>query len=618
MSLQNTKRLFATNQVAAGLAVIAMLLTTIVVAEDEDSNGGFAWMPAQLADEQLDAERSAGGSFAREVEVTTTPRPTADVAKYTNEYVISLPNFGIRSDATEPEATSAGINRALQHAKHIGANRIVFPKGTYLISESDPVIVDHQNTIIDFNAATLRINPNGMSNYAIVEILDGAQNVRLTNGTLQGDREEHDFETSKGSHEWGHGLIVNGGKGIEIDHLLISGATGDGIATQPSGARNRTELLAKIVSSPSAKDLEHGGFSETGEQIDKADQIRTIEPIDVSRCGGEFEFGYSAGYMGFPFIKARDYQVYFYDDGNSFVGKQACVQFRKVNMPESARFVHLEFNQRELPSEPLHAGASKGGPVGRLTNFAGPVDVHFHHNRLVANRRLGMGFCGGRRWLIEENQFEGNGGTAPGYGIDFEDGWEFMQDVVVRNNRFHDNAQGDLVVCAGSELLFEGNHFEGNVTVHGRPHNYSFIGNQFTDSRVAYSTRTGIAKIHGNTYKNCRMSIVFDTKAVADGLNREAGKAVATPPITLVNETLNNVGPITGTYFRFRDSDLSNVRLIAGDQTRLIDFRDCRITDSSVEFTAGGPAVTTDIAGGSGTLRESGAGISRRKTGAGN
>ncbi len=105
----------------------------------------------------------------------------------------------------------------------------------------------------------------------------------------------------------------------------------------------------------------------------------------------------------------------------------------------------------------------KGDWIARITNLRPPTHVHFHHNVLAQNRRLGMAFCGGQKWLIENNRFEENGGTAPAYGVDFEDGSELMQDVVFRRNSFRGNRAGDLVVCAGSELVFEHNEFEKTV-----------------------------------------------------------------------------------------------------------------------------------------------------------
>ena len=67
-----------------------------------------------------------------------------------------------------------------------------------------------------------------------------------------------------------------------------------------------------------------------------------------------------------------------------------------------------------------------------------------------------------------------------------------------------------------------------------------------------FTTRTGVGKIHDNSYENClSLGIDFDTKAVADGFYRKPGQTVATPPLVLENETLVNVKKVTGTYFDF-------------------------------------------------------------------
>ena len=389
-------------------------------------------MPPPIDDVRLNSDWANSDQIIPELIVAKTPKATADRSKFTREYVLELERFGISNDGSNPVETSRGLNRALQHAKTSGANRIVFPKGVYLISETDPVVIDHQDTIIDLNGATLQINANGLPKYSVMEIVDGAQNVRVTNGTLRGDRDRHEFGGKMKSHEWGHGLIVHGGRNLEIDHLRLTNVTGDGANTRFTGTRTRPELLARIAHSIYAKHLESGGFSETGGKIGDKEKTRSIEPFDLTKCQGEFEFGYSTGYLGYPFVKGREYQAWFYDARMKFVAAKKCLQFRKVVIPADAKFVHLEFNQPEVTDVPAHAGAGKGSFVGRISNFTGPVDVHFHHNTLVGNRRLGMGYCGGRQWVIEDNLFEGNGGTAPGYGVDFEDGWEFMQDVVFR------------------------------------------------------------------------------------------------------------------------------------------------------------------------------------------
>jgi len=573
----------------------------------------FDWMPAEASGAARRAEDIGGEQIIPVIAMTRTPKMTADISKFTRMYEIDLKKFGISNDGTQPEETSNGINQALQDARMSGANRIVFPKGTYLISETAPVVIDHKDTVIDLNGATLQIHVNGLSRYAVVEIIDGAENVRLTNGTLRGDKEKHDYKTKPGSHEWGAGIRFVSGRNIEVDHITSCGMTGDGVSSASSGTRNRPELLARIMHSIYAKDLEPGAFSDQGAKIPSNEKTRSIMPFNITPCQGQFELGYVAGYMGYPFIKGRVYQACFFDAEMNFIGRQKCLQYRKVAVPSKAVWMHLEFNQPEVSDIPAHAGAAKGGWVARITNFRPPVDVHFHDNVLSQNRRLGMAFCGGQQWLIEDNVFADNGGTNPAFGVDFEDGAELMQDVVFRRNRFKGNRAGDLVVCAGSELIFEENEFEKSVVTWGRAHNYVFRNNRFNGGSVSYSTRTGIASIHDNRYENCKLSITFDTKAVADGLVRKAGQTVFTPALRLERETLIKVPGITGTYFDFKDCNIQSSQFIAGRETQLIQLTGGQVTDSSVLFEAEGPQVKMKLAGVQGAPVEMGAGLKRKR-----
>jgi len=586
---------------SACLAVALALAAACARAEE-----GFEWMPAEAGSETLRSHEVWEELIIPEVALTPTPKPTADASKFTNVYVLELDKFNISNDGTHPVETSKGINAALQHAKAIGANRIVFPKGTYLISESDPVVVDLKNAIIDLNGATLRINPNGSPRYTVMELVNGAENVRITNGFLKGDRDSHDFKTEKGSHEWGHGITFTSGRNLEVDHLVIRDMTGDGVSTRSYGSRTRPEMLAMIMYNIYPKHLEQGGFDERGRKVAGTEKIRTMEPLDVTKCNGQFEFGYSMGYQGFPYIKSRVYQAYFYDEKMNFLRKGKYLQYRKVTVPPAARFMHLEFNQAEVPDTKR--------PCGRITNFRPPTDVHFHHNVLSNNRRLGMGFCGGQRWLIEDNLFEKNGGTAPAYGVDYEDGWDLTQDVVFRNNKFRDNQRGDLVVCAGSQLVFEGNEFENTVFIYHRTFNYHVRNNRFLGKSVGYNTVTGVLDVRGNRYENCMLSVkFFSKKTIGDGFYHKGGARVPTPPITLRNETLTNVKRITGTYFDFVDSRLSHCRFVADENTRLVRFRNCAFDDVTIHYGEEGPQVDVVIENCKGTLKQEGPGLGRRK-----
>lgn len=592
---------------------MALVLVMAMFVPSVNAAGKLDWMPAQLDDTALNSQDLGGEQILPEIVITNTPKLTADLSIFTRTYVLELKKFNISNDGTNADETSKGINDSLQYAKVLGADRIVFPKGTYLISENTPIIINHANTVIDLNGATLQMRTNALPKYNIVKFVEGAKNARLTNGTIRGDRETHDLSNGR-SHEWGHCLVFNGGENLEVDNLTLSYGTGDGVSSRIG---NRIGAKAQAIY---PKEIEKGAINDKGVKVDSTEKTRTIKAYDVSMYDGEMEFGYSGGYLGYPFIKGRVYQAYFYDSKMKFIKMEKALQFRKVAIPAGAKFTYLEFNQPEVSDIPIHAGADEGSYAGNISNFKAPRDVHFHHNTLYGNRRLGMAYCGGRKWVIENNHFEKNGatidgirGTAPAYAIDFEDGWEFMQDVVVRNNSFKDNKAGDLVICAGSEILVEGNVFESNVVLHGRPHNYTFRNNKYTGGNIRYKTRTGIAKIHDNTYENCNLSIVFDSKAVADGLNHEEGKVVVTPPLTLVNETMTNISTIKGTYFNFINCKLTNANLVAGEQTSMVNLSNCQLDKVSLEYQAKGPDVLVKIKDCKGQLDEKGAGLSRKK-----
>lgn len=610
MKVRFPSTLFERNHLTCLLA--AGLLVTASRHGQAEATPGFDWIPPEAMEEGLRADE--GEQMILPVTVTPTPKKTADLSKYTKVYTIELAKFGISNDGTNPVETAKGINQALQHVKEIGANRVIFPSGTYMISEQHPIRLDHKDTIIDLNGATLQIQPNGMPKYKLITIVDGAENLRVTNGTLRGDRDAHDYKTEPGTHEWGTGINFGSGNHLEVDHITFEEFAGDGISTDTVQADTRADLLAKIFFSMMKTDLEQGALSEKGEKIPSTEKVRTIKPVDLSKVPGAFELGYTAGYCGFPFIKGRVYQVYFLDGEGRFLEKRKCLQYRTIQMPEGAKSAYFEFNQPDVSDEPAHVGAMKGWLV-RIVAFNPPRDVHFHNNLLTRNRRLGIAFTGGQRWLIENNRIENTGGTAPACGVDFEDGAELMQDVVFRKNTFSGNQAGDLVVCAGTELLIEDNVFEKTVSTWGRPHNYIFRNNKFNGGMVIYKTRTGVATIENNHYNNLKLlAVIFDTKAVADGLVRKPGETVSTPPVLLKNETINSVQRVDGTYINFQDSKFTDTKIVAGKDTRLVRLVGCTFEGTMIDFEAKGPELSFFLKNNKGDLPESGPGVNRKVT----
>lgn len=221
----------------------------------------FNWIPA----EGKTAGRYDRDVSALEVKYTKIPKITADKSKFTRKYLIDLKKYNISNKGTNPVETSKGINAALQDAQKSGMNYIVFPKGTYLISEKYPIIINNRNAIIDLNGATLQINPNGLPKYNIAIIDFGAKNLRLTNGTLKGDRFKHDYKSVKSTHEAGHALTIESGSGLEIDHMLFTETAGFSVVSRKGMKNIRKNGYAGVY----AQKIESGGFSDSGEKIKK-------------------------------------------------------------------------------------------------------------------------------------------------------------------------------------------------------------------------------------------------------------------------------------------------------------------------------------------------------------
>ena len=50
---------------------------------------------------------------------------------------------------------------------------------------------------------------------------------------MRGDKDKHDFSSNNGSREWGHGIVFDGGRNLEADHLLLTNVTGDAAHSDP-------------------------------------------------------------------------------------------------------------------------------------------------------------------------------------------------------------------------------------------------------------------------------------------------------------------------------------------------------------------------------------------------
>ena len=494
-------------------------------------------------------------------------------AETLKNYGVDIQKFNINNNGLNPIETSKGINDALNYAAKNKYDKITFPKGEYCISEENPITMV-SNLIVDLNGATFKINDNGLQHYTVIDF-SNCSNSQLINGIILGDRETHDYKTIEGSHEWTCGIVFNNCDNCILDNVTISSFPGYGISS--SLGENLSDLIIGVTKD----NLSIGNINDKGKLNNKKGTIRTIDPLNISNVGGEFELGYNKGYMGYPYMQSKEYLSYFYDENMKFISKvDNCKQYKKVLIPDNAKYVHFVFKQDYVPER---GDTDFNGTTVFLTNYSSPNNITIKNCLIEKNKSLGMGICGGYNWNIENNMFKENGGGAPGYAIDLEDGWEYMNNFLFKNNKFIEN-NNDIVSCAGDNIIFENNSFSSTVYMWGRTTNYKFLNNSFSNIAMninyEYSTDT---ECSGNTYNNCRIAITSKNKDAKFNINNEniIDTHVNTMPenVSIIDSkiTADNIDNIR-IYGNFKDCHISKVT------GSLVSFKgeNCKINNSNI------------------------------------
>lgn len=147
-------------------------------------------------------------------------------------YVIPNHEFGIRSDKTDAQATTDGINRAIEHAKAEGYLVAKLSPGDYLIDcVNDPSwyptkgVFVPTNMILDLGEARLHAAPNSSNHYALIQI-DHVENAAVVGGHLIGDRGRRSTAGTAG-----YGIQIISSSNVSIRNVRIEGMTGDGIVS---------------------------------------------------------------------------------------------------------------------------------------------------------------------------------------------------------------------------------------------------------------------------------------------------------------------------------------------------------------------------------------------------
>lgn len=148
--------------------------------------------------------------------------------------IINNKYFGITTNKKDASNNIKGFNEAIEYASINNIEYIKLEKGTYFIDgtstrkESNGILLQ-SNIVLDLNGSIIQQIDVGSPYYSVFSIIN-VSNVKIINGTIKGDIDDHDYSKElSNSHEYGFGVTILGSKNIQIMNLDISKFIGDGI-----------------------------------------------------------------------------------------------------------------------------------------------------------------------------------------------------------------------------------------------------------------------------------------------------------------------------------------------------------------------------------------------------
>ena len=154
--------------------------------------------------------------------------------------------FGAKGDGITDDTVN--IKKAINYLKE--NNTLYFQQKTYLISCSANDVpmfeITKNNIVIKGSRATLKLINNHYTHYTFFKIYN-ANNVKISNLIMQGDRINHDYQTMSGTHEFGYGIFIIGDNPAKpvnciIENCYIYDMTGDAIVTKNGLSKGTIEI----------------------------------------------------------------------------------------------------------------------------------------------------------------------------------------------------------------------------------------------------------------------------------------------------------------------------------------------------------------------------------------
>ena len=508
-------------------------------------------------------------------------------------YVPDIASYGIRNDGTNSESTTNGLNTLFADLYTMRKTNVKLPTGTYAINP-DISLTPKSNLTLDLNSSKLKIDTNGKNGSTMIYLKE-VENLTLKNGTIEGDRYDHDYSTyneNTTSHEFNVGVkIDHGSRNINIDNVNFTKITGYGLATF-QGTQYCNTALDKTI-------MESGDYNDNGNKVADATKIRYPQAVNITEHAtlGYLQVGTLLKYQNYVFNSTRMVTVRMFDASGSLLSKVTSKMYRPIAVPSNATTAYLTFHQSD-PADYLD------GDMYTLDVFhmKPPRDCNITNCTFDDNRCLGIAVCGGWNIKIEGNTFKNTSKPTsdtsspnyqhgkPGYAIDIEDGWESTQDLTIHHNVFTNNGYGDIVSLAGDNTVITENQFSGRVAMYSRNTNYIVQNNTIANGIAMWETEKDYGfTVNHNTYTDttikakCHKPLDVDYYSFTNETITNCQMQIDTS-ITLKNSTITLDGStnarFTGSYdtctiSNFDGSDANS------DYNTGIKFNNCNVSKSN-------------------------------------
>ena len=384
------------------------------------------------------------------------------------------------------------LNGMITQAKNMGIS-------TFKIDEMDAyfginnddrkpyaIFVPSNFNLIMTDNTNLRIQPNGQPYYALLFSWE-VDNVLISGGKLWGDRYTHDYNTTGGSHEYGHIIWFKAVQNGVVDNVEMHEGTGDGFYVSGSSDRNRDGSL---------KEDRRESFNITVKNCLIDDNRRNnISIVDGTNIFIEYNTIRNAGS----------------GDDSSEVSSNG-------TSPRAG--IDIEARKHNFPD---------GNSVGDIEKTE---NVHIRHNIMEDNYAGDVALFNGENTFVYENTFRSKGGVGSAYSY---------------NNKIYNNVferpeglmSGSAAIKLEPRYWANGNHRNTDFEVYGN----TISGYQFAILAGGQGNT-----FNNNTMTDCQRGIilltsedlVFDNNTISSNISNSYGYYTFSGEGSIKNCLINN------------------------------------------------------------------------------